>query len=80
MKLPQGPVPLAQLRCRVLHVTFKNTAVRITYEGKEEWLPKAQIQADRPLSRGKPYDAIITMPEWLAVKKGFIERKVYVGR
>lgn len=53
---------LIDIACKILNETDK--AIRIDDGTKKEWLPKSQIEDNK--------DGTVTMPEWLAIEKGFI--------
>lgn len=47
-------------------------------EKNARWVPKSQVELERlakageQLGTGSRYEAIVTMPEWLAMDKGFV--------
>lgn len=53
---------LIDIDCKILNETDKT--IRIDDGTKKEWLPKSQIENNK--------DGTVTMPEWLAIEKGFI--------
>ncbi len=71
----QGPPKLAQLVVEVSYTTAKAYKVA-TSQKSEVWLPKSQCSIT-PLSSSlkRNYDAYLTLPEWLAVKSGLMEKR-----
>lgn len=52
-----------------------DSAILISDVGEKElakWIPKSQVEIDRPDSADKTPDIIVTMPDWLAQEKEFI--------
>lgn len=61
---------LTDISVFVVHETQSAVLVHDGDETKKVWLPKSQIEIERDAH--KPHLATITLPEWLAIDKGFV--------
>lgn len=66
----KSPQPLAQMKVH-WHYTSKRGALFVSLDGREDnakWIPGSQCSAHHVNRK----TLILTMPEWLAVKKGLM--------
>jgi hypothetical protein len=56
-----------------VHIVRRSASALLVHDGEREaWLPKSQVKVLPAPSRERREHARLTVPVWLAVKKGFV--------